>query len=121
LTKLVARGFGTIPIANDWDGAGKTVSLIEPGDVDLIVGYLHKVIAPIRETKEKSGKTRPIHRGLTPYDLLYRAKTFEIPTLIIASKDDYKVAKKALGKAADFVTIVAPEDLEGRILEILGE
>ena len=121
LTKLVARGFGTIPIANDWDGAGKIASLIEPGDVDVIVGYLHKVVAPIREEKEKSGKTRPIHRGLTPYDLLYRVKTFEIPALIIASKDDRKAAKKALGKAADFVTIVTPEDLEGKILEILGE
>jgi hypothetical protein len=60
-----------------------------------------------------------MHRGLTPYDLLYRAKAFDIPTLIIAPKDDHKAAKKALGKAADFATVVAPEELEGKILAVL--
>ncbi|MFW9888071.1 MAG: hypothetical protein ACFFER_07815 [Candidatus Thorarchaeota archaeon] len=115
LTNLVARGYGTIPIANDWDGAGKLASLIEPGDVDLLVGYLHKVIAPVRESEEAV----TMHRGLTPYDLLYRAKVFDIPALIIVPKDAHKAAKKALGKAAKFVTLVAPEDVEEKILAIL--
>ena len=119
LTKLVAKGYGTIPIANDWDGAGKMASHLEPGDVDLLVGYLHKVIAPVRE--DLSGKTPRLYRGLTAYDLLYRAKTFDIPTLIIAPKEDHKAAKKVLGKAAAFVTVVAPEDLEEKALAILEE
>ncbi|MFW9802562.1 MAG: hypothetical protein ACFFFC_07925 [Candidatus Thorarchaeota archaeon] len=115
LTNLVARGYGTIPIANDWDGAGKLASLIEPGDVDLLVGYLHKVIAP----ESESGGDMTMHRGLTPYDLLYRAKAFDIPALIIAPKETHKAAKKALGKAAKFVTLVTPEDVEEKILGIL--
>ncbi len=110
LTKLAAKGCGTIPIANYWDGAGKIATQLEPGDVDLIIGYLHKVMAPVREGRNEA-----------PYDLLYRAKTFEIPTLIIASKEDHKDARKALGKAVDFVTLVDPADLEGRILAILEE
>jgi hypothetical protein len=118
LTKLVAKGIGTIPIANDWDGAGKMASHLEPGDVNLIVGYLHKVIAPIRE--DKSGKTPRLYRGLTAYDLLYRAKTFDIPTLIIVPKDEHKAAKKALAKASTFVTLTTSEDVEEKILEILA-
>ncbi len=120
LTKLVAKGIGTIPIANDWDGAGKMASHLEPGDVDLIVGYLHKVIAPVREVEEKTGRIPKMYRGLTAYDLLYRANTFDIPTLIIAPKTDHKAAKKALAKAAGFVTLVTPDEVEEKILGILA-
>ncbi|KXH72068.1 MAG: hypothetical protein AM326_03845 [Candidatus Thorarchaeota archaeon SMTZ-45] len=120
LTKLVAKGIGTIPIANDWDGAGKMASHLEPGDVDLIVGYLHKVIAPVREVEEKTGTIPKMYRGLTAYDLLYRANTFDIPTLIIAPKTDHKAAKKALAKAAGFVTLVTPDEVEEKILGILA-
>ncbi|MFX1367495.1 MAG: hypothetical protein ACFFAY_02725 [Promethearchaeota archaeon] len=120
LTKLVAKGYGTIPIANDWDGAGKIASHIEPGDVDLIVGYLHKVIAPIREAKGDPKHVSSLYRGLKPFDLLYPAKAHGIPALIIAPKEDHKAAKKALGEAADFVTVVTPENAEGKILELLG-
>jgi hypothetical protein len=119
LTKLAAKGCGTIPIANYWDGAGKLATQLEPGDVDLLIGYLHKVMAPVRESKVNLEGDAELQQEHSPYDLLYRANSFDIPTLIIASKDDHKAAKKALGKAADFVTIVAPEDLEGKVLTIL--
>ena len=115
LTKLVIRGYGTIPIANDMDGAGKMASHLEPGDVDLIVGYLHKIAALVRETA--SGDSQ--YEGLKPYDLLYPAKAYHIPALIIAPAEEHKNAKKILGDAAEFVTLVTPETVEEKILELL--
>ncbi|MHA1934888.1 MAG: hypothetical protein ACW97A_06365 [Candidatus Thorarchaeota archaeon] len=123
LTKLVAKGVGTIPIANDWDRHGKIASHLEPGDVDLIIGYLHKIVAPIRESKKTP--TAPVaggggqYLGLRPFDLLYPAKAFDIPALVIVPADNLKAAKKVLGKAAEFVTIVTPEQLEERVWELL--
>ncbi|MGY5877310.1 MAG: hypothetical protein RTU30_16275 [Candidatus Thorarchaeota archaeon] len=115
LTKLVLKGYGTIPIANDWDGAGKIASHLEPGDVDLIVGYLHKIVAPVRESASGVDK----YRGLKPYDLLYPAKAYHIPALLIVPAEEHKNAKKILEDAAEFVTLVTPENAEEKILELL--
>jgi len=124
LTELVANGFGTLPLANDWDGHGKSASHLEPGVVDLIVGYLHKIVPPIRESerKEEHPTTNSIgaFRGLSPFDLLYPAKTYGIPVLVIVPAEHHEAAKQVLGEAAGFVTIVKPEDLEDKMRELLG-
>ena len=117
LTGLVANGFGTLPLANDWDTHGKNASHLEPGDVDLIVGYLHKMVPPFRKSRE--GEDHPV-RTSTPYDLLYSAKTNDIPVLVIVPVEHHKAAKQILGEAAGFVTIVKPEDIEDKVREILG-
>jgi hypothetical protein len=124
LTELVANGFGTLPLANDWDGHGKSASHLEPGVVDLIVGYLHKIVPPTRESerKEEHPTTNNIgaFRGLSPLDLLYPAKTYGIPVLVIVPAKYHEAAKQLLGEAAEFVTIVKPEDLEDKVREFLG-
>ena len=51
--ELVANGFGTLPLGNDWDGYGKNASHLEPGTVDLIIGPLHKIVTPARPLSEK--------------------------------------------------------------------
>ena len=104
LTELVARGFGTLPLANDWDRHGKIVSHLSPGDVDLIIGYLHKIVGP----------------GLSPFDLLYHAKGYDIPVLVIVPAEHHDAAKELLGKAIDFVTLVRPEELEEKVRALLG-
>lgn len=119
LTELVANGFGTLPLGNDWDGYGKNASHLEPGLVDLIIGHLHKIVPPTRPPGEKGIGGIGKYRGLDPCELLYPAKAYDIPVLIIAPTKYHKQAEVALGEAKDFSTIVAPENLESKIREIL--
>ncbi len=123
LTKIVASGFCTLPLANEWDGHGKNASHIEPGDVDLIIGYLHKLLPPLRECEDKSTKTITmgvdIHRGFRPIDLLYPAKAYNIPVLVVVPSEYKEEAKELLGEAAEFAIIVSPSDLEKKVREIL--
>lgn len=123
LTKIVASGFCTLPLANEWDGHGKNASHIEPGDIDLIIAHLHKLVPPLRKYEDENMQTSPmgvdIHRGFRPIDLLYPAKVYNIPVLVVVPKDFNKKAKELLGEAAEFATIVAPESLEEKVREIL--
>lgn len=111
LTKIAAHGFYTLPLGNQWDGHGKVAAHLEPGEVDLIIAYLHKLLPP---RDEDSG---PVP---SPVYLLYRAKTYNIPILVIVDKSHHKKAKDVLGEAAEFVEFVAPEELDGKVCEILG-
>ena len=124
LTELVARGFGTLPLANDWDGHGKIASHIAPSDVDLIIGYLHKLVGPKHTTIKKGKPQIPSgiggHQGLSPYDLLYHAKGYNIPVLVIVPAEHHDAAKELLGKAIDFVTLVSAEELKEKVRELLG-
>lgn len=123
LTKIVASGFCTIPLANEWDGHGKNASHLEPDDIDLIIAYLHKLLPPLRKCEDKSMQDTPmgvdIHRGFRPIDLLYPAKVYNIPVLVVVPKEFNEKAKELLGEAADFTTIVTPETLEEKVREIL--
>jgi hypothetical protein len=123
LTELVANGFGTLPLGNDWDGYGKNASHLEPGTVDLIIGPLHKIVPPVRPPQEKENLFLKIgvgkYRGLDPCELLYPAKAYDIPVLIIAPEKYHKKSKETLGEAESFVTLVAPEKLEAKLRELL--
>lgn len=110
LTKLAANGFCTMPLGNEWDGYGKIASQLEPGEVDLIIAYLHKLLPP------KGAEKGPIP---TPVNLLYRAKTYNIPVFVVVPKGFNKKAKDLLGDAANFVKIVTPEDLDEEVLKNL--
>ena len=124
LAELAARGFGTLPLANDWDGHGKIASHLAPSDVDLIIGYLHKIVAPKHETLKKEKPHPPSdfsgYLGLSPFDLLYQAKAYNIPVLVIVPAEHHDAAKELLGKAIDFVILVRPEELEEKVRELLG-
>jgi hypothetical protein len=119
LTEIVAKGCGTLPIANDWDRHGKIASNLEAGEVDLIVGYLHKLIPPERLTTSKTGHALEEYRGMKPLDLLFRAKTYDIPVLVVVPTGHHDAAKKVLGEVDDFVEVVSPEDLEKKVMGIL--
>ncbi len=111
LSKLAASGFCTLPLGNEWDKHGKIASRIEPGEVDIIIVYLHKLLPPCNDVK----KNIPV-----PVNLLYPAKTYSIPVLVIVPKEFHEKAKDLLGDVADFVNIVTPEDLEENVRKILS-
>ena len=110
LTKLAASGLCTLPLGNEWDNHGKIASHLEPDEVNLIIAYLHKLLPPRDEVK------RPIP---LPIDLLYPAKTYDIPVLVVVPKEFHKKAKNLLGEAADFVNLVTPDELEENVRKII--
>jgi hypothetical protein len=105
LTRLAARGIGTVPISNGFDGHGKYINHLVPGDhIALVVGYLHKLL-PSAE------------RVMTPRDLLFSCMTHNIPVLLIVPKADQAAAEQALGDASKYVGLVDPADIYGAIVK----
>jgi len=99
LTKLAARGIGTVPLSNGFDSHGKYVNHVTPSDhIGVVIGYLHKVI-PTPE------------RNMTPADLLFSCITHSIPVLVIVPKPEQKAARVVLGEAADHARLVDPTEL----------
>ena len=111
LTKLAAEGVETLPIANTWDGHGKYVNHLGKGEVNVVVGYLHKVL-PAEET-------RTALLSLMLDHLLSACKVYEIPVLLIVPATLHEKAKKILGDAGPNIHLVAPEELEAEIRRYL--
>ena len=107
LTKLAAEGIETLPVANTWDGHGKYVNHLGKGEVNVVVGYLHKVI-PAEQDRTSMFELMLDH-------LLSACKAHNIPVLLIAPSNLHEKAKRILGDVGPNVHIVAPEELESRI------
>jgi len=43
LTRLAVSGIDTLPLSNGVDGHGKYVNHLSKGEVDVVVGYAHKL------------------------------------------------------------------------------
>jgi len=106
LAKLAAEGVETLPLANTWDGHGKYVNHLSKGEVNVVVGYLHKVI-PVEQDR------------MTPADLLFACRNFDIPVVIVVPAALRDKAKKILVNAGPNVYISAPEELETQIRKYL--
>jgi hypothetical protein len=105
LTRLAARGVGTVPISNGFDSHGKYINHLVPSDhIAVVVGYMHKLL-PTPE------------RVMTAKDLLFSCMTHSIPVLVIAPKAEHAAAKKALGDAGSYVTLVDPADVYDAIMK----
>ena len=111
LSSLAAEGVETLPVANTWDGHGKYVNHLNKGEVNVVVGYLHKVIPaePLRTS------TLPLLLN----DMLSACKVYDIPVLLIVKATLRDKAKKIIGDAGPNVQIVASEELEGQIRKYL--
>jgi len=107
LTTLAAEGVETLPIANTWDAHGKPVNHLVKGEVDVVVGYLHKVIPA------EHGRTAMFELLLD--NMLVACKTHNIPVLLIAPKNVHAKARKLLGKVGPTVHLVSPNELEAKI------
>jgi len=111
LTKLAAEGVETLPVANTWDGHGKYVNHLSKGEVNVVVGYLHKVI-PAESVRTSS-------LSLMIDNMLSACKVNDIPVLLIVPATLQDKAKKILGDIGQNVHIVALEELEVQIRKYL--
>jgi hypothetical protein len=107
LSTLAAEGIETLPLANTWDGHGKFVNHLSKGEVNVVVGYLHKVI-PAEQLRTSS-------LPLMVDNLLSACKAYEIPILLVVPAALRDKAKKILSDVKANVQIVAPEELETQI------
>lgn len=108
LTKLAAKGIGTLPLSNGFDNHGKYMNHLTSQDgVSVVIGYLHKVLP----TPEMI---------ITPQDLLFACLTHEIPVLLIVEKSEHEEAKRVLGEVGNRVRLVDPADLYDVVVEIVS-
>ena len=102
LTALICDGYDTVPISNGYDNHGKHIRLINhDSNVDLLVGYLHKIYAP------EEGQVG----GATYQDVFHVCKTFNIPLLLEVPEELQDAARKILGDPPDVVHFVDPDDM----------
>ena len=109
LTKLVCMGYKTLPIGNDIDNHGKNIAYISIADnVDLIVGYLHKV-SPLPTM------TKSLKEFLTPGIIHH------IPIFLLAPTEALNEAKKIVSEAttSDSIKVIDPKNLRTEALKIL--
>jgi len=111
LTKLAAEDIETLPVGNTWDGHGKYVNHLSKGEVNVVVGYFHKVI-PAEQDRTSMFE-------LMLENLLSACKIHNIPVLLIAPSNLHEKAKKILGNVGPNVHVVALEELEARIRRYL--
>jgi hypothetical protein len=111
LARLAAEGVETLPVANTWDGHGKPVNQLSKGEVNVVVGYLHKII-PTEEARTSMF-------DLMLDNMLAACKAYGIPVLLIAPANLRDKAKKLLGETRPNAHVVAPEELEAQIRKYL--
>jgi hypothetical protein len=111
LTTLAAEGIETLPVANTWDAHGKYVNHLSKGEVNVVVGYLHKVIPA------ESLRTSAL--SLMVDSMLSACRAHDIPVLLIVPAPLRDKAKNILGDVGPNVHIVAPEQLESEIRKYL--
>lgn len=107
LSKLAAEGIETLPVANTWDGHGKLVTHLSKGEVNVVVGYLHKVIP-----------AEPLRTAALPLmvdNMLSACKVFDIPTLLIVPATQREKAQHILSGTEVKIQIVSPEQVEAEI------
>ena len=108
LTKLAAKGIGTLPLSNGFDMHGKyVVHLTQQDGVSVVVGYLHKVL-PANGV------------AVAPRDILYACMSHEIPVVLVAEKAFHDAAGDRLGEMRGRVKLVDPADLHEAILAVIS-
>lgn len=111
LSTLAAQGVETLPIANTMDGHGKNVNQLSKGEVNVVVGYLHKVIPA------ESKRTATL--ALMVDNMLSACKAHNIPVVLIVQASLRDKAKEMLGNVKADIHFVAPEELEAQIRKYL--
>jgi len=109
LSSLCAQGNDTAPLGNGSDGHGKYIAHITAADgIDLVIAYLHKLVS-VSEMENVSIDDR-----------LFACRRHDIPVLIVVP-DRYKEgAKDRMKESKEFVELVAPDELEEKVMEVLG-
>lgn len=111
LSALAAEGIETIPVANTWDGHGKYVNHLSKGEVNVVVGHLHKVIP-----------AEPLRTSSLPLmvdGMLSACSVHSIPVLLVVPAALHEKAKKILSGTDAKIQIVSPQELESQIRKYL--
>lgn len=111
LTTLAAEGVETLPIANTWDHHGKHINHLTEGEVNVVIGYLHKVIP-----------AQPLRTSLVSVmldDMFSACKAYNIPVLLIVPATLHDKAKEIIANTKAKIQIVTPEELENQIRKYL--
>ncbi len=111
LSMLAAEGIETLPVSNTWDGHGKPINHLTKGEVNVVVGYLHKLIP--------NGQARTAMFDLMLDNFLAACKAYNIPVLLIAPPNLRDRAKKLLGETRSIVQVVTPDELEAQVRKYL--
>src|SRR6478672_707406 len=103
LTALVCDGYDTIPVSNGRDNHGHHVRLInDKNRVDLLIGYLHKIVAPDDGAREQG--------DIVTEDLFHICRILEIPLLLEIPEALQPRAIEVLGSPPDIIRLVDPAD-----------
>src|SRR5512141_2168965 len=103
LTALVCDGYDTVPVSNGRDNHGHHVRLInDKNRVDLLIGYVHKIIAPDGAAREKN--------DVVAKDLFHICRILEIPLLLEIPEALQPRAIELLDHPPDIVKLVDPAD-----------
>ncbi len=103
LTTLVCDGYDTIPVSNGRDNHGHHVRLInDKNRVDLLIAYIHKIIAPEGEAREEG--------DVVFQDLFRICRILEIPLLLEIPEALQPQAIELLDHPPDIVKLVDPAD-----------
>jgi hypothetical protein len=107
LSSLICDGCDTIPISNGLDNYGQHVRLFnEENRVDLLVGYLHKVYAPVgAETQAE--------------DMFHICETYQIPFIIIVPAGLHDCARQKFKRCPGVVSFVDSSDMLAAARKIL--
>ena len=107
LTRLAARGVGTLPLSNGVDNHGKFITSVSDRDgIDLIVGYLHKL-------------ARTQRQGFYPQDLLQPCFDCGITVMVVVPEADQALARQILGPVSEVTMLVDPGRLYDSIVQEL--
>jgi len=107
LTSLICDDCDTIPISNGFDNYGQHIRLLnEENKVDLLVGYLHKIIAPAGADTQAA-------------DMMHVCETYQIPFLLIVPEELHHCARRHLEHWPDQVQFVDPAKLLEEALRVL--
>ena len=108
LTSLICDGCDTIPISNGFDNYGQHVRLFnEENRVDLMMGYLHKIIAPVGADMQAT-------------DIMHVCEIYQIPFLVIVPEGLHLCARQHLERWPEMVQFVDPSKLLEETRRILG-
>ncbi|MFH1101014.1 MAG: hypothetical protein V1726_03135 [Methanobacteriota archaeon] len=109
LTRLVCKGYRTLPLGNKADGRAKNIVYVSVADeIDLIVGYFHKVSPHPKVTSSLK-------------ELLTPGIIHNIPILLVAPGDVQTEAKRILAEVTDSpcIKIIDPKNLMDEAMKLL--
>jgi hypothetical protein len=107
LTSLICDDCHTIPVSNGFDNYGQHVRLFnEENKVDLLIGYLHKIIAPPGADTQAQ-------------DIMQVCEIYQIPFLVVVPEDLHACARRHLEHWPEVVQLADPARLLEKAREIL--